>query len=829
MNQVKGVLLFCFVLFLAGILALPAQDQATQPPRPTNPTTVGPCGLPASGANFNSSATLRTFTLTQNCVYNNSDDYQLVFARGSGEFTINGNGHSIIGGGFSVNENTVLNLNNLTLSQSNKLFYVGLATLNARSVTFSSNSVPTPLYFLGGTANLTNVQFLNNTQTEQVRAFYASAITIVPFPGRGTTVRINNGIFRGNRNSAVSSAVISIDDRPLYPRIAFEIQGCMTFENNVRSDGTAASNYGTFQNRQIASASACAPNVITTPITPLAPTAGPAPTATPFSIVPTSTHTPLPTPTPTGPAAWLDNPTAAQLGDCGLPTVSARFDSSAPVKIFNLSSDCTYHKWNTFTGTVLRFTSGTFTINGNGHSIIVPGVGDTITLDSAGTSAGDSVVLNLNNLTFKQGRSHYVLVGGNTTLNANNVTFSGLTSGQSALNVSSITPAQDGNAIANLTNVHFLNNVQYRGWRQGDGSAIHVFGLNSTVRITNGIFRGNRNGQGGDTPLSSYVISVYSGLLELNGCMTFESNFKLDGTTPAPPYGGGYTEYDGASKTGRINNRSTGVCLPNFITATPITPTVTNTPITPTITPTDTPITPTITPTDTPITPTITPTDTPITPTITPTDTPITPTVTNTPTGTLTPTITPTDTPITPTVTNTPTGTLTPTITPTDTPITPTVTLTPSITPTDTMMAPVRPEAPPIPRPAPQRKPKKTSTPTPTFTASPQPMTCLGLGADTGIAVYATYGLGSGVQCQRLDGGGIGIPSIVNAGFIDAVDIWGYVEQGVEVCFPQSGTLLFLDARMMPRAAAPLASYIANAMTCGWIESPGSIVLMPPP
>ena len=108
-------------------------------------------------------------------------------------------------------------------------------------------------------------------------------------------------------------------------------------------------------------------------------------------------------------------------------------------------------------------------------------------------------------------------------------------------------------------------------------------------------------------------------------------------------------------------------------------------------------------------------------------------------------------------------------------------------------------------------------------------MTCVGLGADTGIAVYATYGLGSGVQCQRLDGGGIGIRSIVDAGFIDAVDIWGYVEQGVEVCFPQSGTLLFLDARAIPRAATPLASYIANAMTCGWIESPGSIVLMPHP
>ena len=133
------------------------------------------------------------------------------------------------------------------------------------------------------------------------------------------------------------------------------------------------------------------------------------------------------------------------------------------------------------------------------------------------------------------------------------------------------------------------------------------------------------------------------------------------------------------------------------------------------------------------------------------------------------------------------------------------------------------------PNPRPPVQSQTTATPTPTFTASPQPMTCIGLSANTGIVIYATYGLGSGVQCQRLDGGGIGVPAIVNAGFIDAVDIWGYVEQGVEVCFPQSGKLLFLDARTMPRTAAPLASYIVNGMACGWIDSPGSIVLMPHP
>ena len=106
-------------------------------------------------------------------------------------------------------------------------------------------------------------------------------------------------------------------------------------------------------------------------------------------------------------------------------------------------------------------------------------------------------------------------------------------------------------------------------------------------------------------------------------------------------------------------------------------------------------------------------------------------------------------------------------------------------------------------------------------------MTCPTFSQATGIAVHATYGLDSGIQCQRLDGGGIGIQSIIDAGFIDAVDIWGYVVQGVEVCFPQAGRLLFLDASLMPRVAAPLESTVVNGMTCASISSPGSLVLMP--
>jgi len=129
----------------------------------------------------------------------------------------------------------------------------------------------------------------------------------------------------------------------------------------------------------------------------------------------------------------------------------------------------------------------------------------------------------------------------------------------------------------------------------------------------------------------------------------------------------------------------------------------------------------------------------------------------------------------------------------------------------------------------PKKKSKETATPRPSPTTRPLATTCIDLNQATGIVVRATYGLASGVQCQRLDGGGIGVQAIVDGGFIDAVDIWGYVEQGVEVCFPQAGNLLFLDARMMPRAVAPLASQIVNGMTCGAIETPGSIVLMPLP
>ena len=99
--------------------------------------------------------------------------------------------------------------------------------------------------------------------------------------------------------------------------------------------------------------------------------------------------------------------------------------------------------------------------------------------------------------------------------------------------------------------------------------------------------------------------------------------------------------------------------------------------------------------------------------------------------------------------------------------------------------------------------------------------------ADNGITVEATYGLGSGVSCQELDARGIGIPAVIEAGFIKAVDIWGYVSQGVQVCFEAGGSLIFLDAATAPRTVLPLASFAVGGQTCVSINRPGSIVLQP--
>lgn len=98
-----------------------------------------------------------------------------------------------------------------------------------------------------------------------------------------------------------------------------------------------------------------------------------------------------------------------------------------------------------------------------------------------------------------------------------------------------------------------------------------------------------------------------------------------------------------------------------------------------------------------------------------------------------------------------------------------------------------------------------------------------------GFDVSAEHGLHSGVQFQRLDSRAIGNQAVVDAGFIDAVDVWGYAEQEVEICFPSdvgAGPLLFLDATTSPRAVRELPSVMRDGSVCGTVNGPGTVVMV---
>ena len=117
----------------------------------------------------------------------------------------------------------------------------------------------------------------------------------------------------------------------------------------------------------------------------------------------------------------------------------------------------------------------------------------------------------------------------------------------------------------------------------------------------------------------------------------------------------------------------------------------------------------------------------------------------------------------------------------------------------------------------------RTSNPSPA-----PPKTCESLSTSgSGIVISSPYGMRYDIQCQQLDGAGIGKQSIIEAGFTNAVDVWGYVRK-VQVCFENaSGSLLFLDAAAAPRTITPLQSISVEGMICTVIDRPGSVVLIP--
>ena len=132
--------------------------------------------------------------------------------------------------------------------------------------------------------------------------------------------------------------------------------------------------------------------------------------------------------------------------------------------------------------------------------------------------------------------------------------------------------------------------------------------------------------------------------------------------------------------------------------------------------------------------------------------------------------------------------------------------------------------------PFPAKKLRSDASITPTVTPTRLPPVYTG-GAmlKAGFQISATHGLRSGVQFQRVDSRGIGIQAVIDAGLIDALDVWGYAEQTIEVCFPFGvgpGPLLFLDATAIPRTIRTMTSILRAGRVCGTVNGPGTIVMV---
>ncbi|MYD10394.1 MAG: hypothetical protein F4X02_10170 [Chloroflexi bacterium] len=91
----------------------------------------------------------------------------------------------------------------------------------------------------------------------------------------------------------------------------------------------------------------------------------------------------------------------------------------------------------------------------------------------------------------------------------------------------------------------------------------------------------------------------------------------------------------------------------------------------------------------------------------------------------------------------------------------------------------------------------------------------------------AVYGHVRGTQCQMVGAVVISMnPELEARGFVDAVDVWSYVNGGIEVCFRSQGWLAFLDAGYVPRMAMELTPFNRDGMTCGAIDRAGTVVLL---
>lgn len=96
----------------------------------------------------------------------------------------------------------------------------------------------------------------------------------------------------------------------------------------------------------------------------------------------------------------------------------------------------------------------------------------------------------------------------------------------------------------------------------------------------------------------------------------------------------------------------------------------------------------------------------------------------------------------------------------------------------------------------------------------------------TGVQVAAELGMNSGIHFKRLEAFHVGIQSVVDRGVLDVVDVWGNANQYFEVCFPQSGAVVFLDAATSPRTVIEISNFTKDGYTCAAMNRAGMMVLV---
>ncbi len=83
------------------------------------------------------------------------------------------------------------------------------------------------------------------------------------------------------------------------------------------------------------------------------------------------------------------------------------------------------------------------------------------------------------------------------------------------------------------------------------------------------------------------------------------------------------------------------------------------------------------------------------------------------------------------------------------------------------------------------------------------------------------------LKCRPIDTGNIDKHPLLATGMLDAVEIRGYVDKGVEICFRSVGELVFLDpVTSPPRPLKMSVQYNDLGMTCGQVDRIGTVVLV---